>query len=225
MILAFFIPSIQYQWDRYQARLVVQQYVEMGDEFAREGSYKMAEEAFTKAYDLAEVKRLDIEVKRLSAKVKRIYQAPEWGSPLPEGLEEVDFQFLLHFEKGVEQPSEHASILTSYGVYLAHIGKLNEGETTIRKAIALNPKEALAYINLGNLLDQMGRKKEAEDAYKKALALDSKNSRVHYNLGLLFYELGMLKESEKEFATAIKLDPADSDAIKQKILVMEELAN
>lgn len=223
MVLAFFIPSIQDQWDRYQARCVIQQYVEIGDDFVKEENYKMAEEAFTKAYVLSEEKRLDIEVKRLSAKVNLIYQDPVWGSKPPEGLEEVDFQFLLHLKKGPEHTKERASILTSYGIYLASVGKTREGENAIKDAIRLNPNEVLAYINLGNLLDQVGKKEEARKAYQKAISLDPRNVRAHYNLGLMFSELGKLKEAETEFAKVIELDPSDTDAIDQRDLILKEL--
>ena len=161
MILAFFLPSIQDQWDRYQSRQIIQQYVEIGDDFVKEKNYKMAVEAFTKAYDLSSETRLDIEMKRLSAKVNLIYQDPVWGSAPPEGLEEVDFQFLLHMQKGTDQEIERASILTSYGVYLASVGRLKEAEKMMNEAIQLNPDEVLAYINLGNLLDQTGEKERA----------------------------------------------------------------
>lgn len=224
MILAFFIPSIQDQWDRYQARRVIQQYVVMGDDFVKEENYKMAEEAFTKAYELSEAKRLDIEVKRLNAKVNLIYQDPVWGSKPPEGLEEVDFQFLLHWQKGPAHTKERASIITSYGIYLASVGKTKEAERAIEEAIRLNPTEVLAYINLGNLLDQVGKKEEAGKAYQNAISLDPKNVRAHYNLGLLFSEQGKLNEAEKEFSKVIELDPSDTDAINQRDLILMEIA-
>ncbi|MEO7992238.1 MAG: tetratricopeptide repeat protein [Chryseolinea sp.] len=216
MILAFFIPSLQDQWDRYQSRKVIQQYVAIGDDFVKEENYTMAEEAFTKAYELSEEKRLDIEVKRLQAKVNLIYLDPVWGSKPPEGLEEVDFQFLLHLQKGADHTKERASILTAYGIYLASVGKTKEAEKEFDNAIQLNPIEVLAYINSGNLHDQVGKKNEAERAYQKAVTLDPKNIRAHYNLGLLFSEQGRLKEAEGEFAIASKLDPQDTDAINQR---------
>ena len=52
MILAFLIPSIQDQWDRYQSRRVIQQYVRIGDDFVREENFTMAEQAFAKAFEL-----------------------------------------------------------------------------------------------------------------------------------------------------------------------------
>ena len=223
MLIAFFIPSIQDQWDRYQARNIIQQYVEIGDDFVKEEKYKLALEAFTKAFELSEEKRLDIDVKRLRAKVNLIYQDPEWGSKPPEGLEEVDFEFLLHMHKGTGQTKERASILTSYGIYLASVDKIEEAERVIKEAIQLNPDEVLAYINLGNLLDQVGKKEEAEKAYQKAISIDPENVRAHYNLGLLLAEQDKLIEAEKEFAKAIKLDPRDSDAIHQRDLILEEI--
>ena len=222
MILAFFIPSIQDQWDRYQSRNIIQQYVEIGDDFVLEGNYKMAEEAFTKAFELSEEKRLDIEVKRLSAKVNLIYQDPVWGSKPPEGLEEVDFQFLLHLQKGSEYYKERASILTSYGIYLASVTRTKEAEKVIREAITLNPNETLAYINLGNLLDQIEKKKEAADAYEKAIALEPGNVRAHYNLGLLFSKMNKLKEAEKEFSKVLALDPEDTDAVQQRAMIHDQ---
>ena len=224
MILAFFIPSIQDQWDRYQSRRIIQQYVTMGDDFVREENFTMAEQAFAKAFELSDEKRLDIEVKRLSAKVNLIYMDPMWGSKPPEGLEDVDFQFLLHLQNDPEHKPERASILTSYGVYLAARGKTKEAEKTIRDAIHLNPREILAYINLGNLMDEQGRRDEAEKAYRQAITLSPQNVRAHYNLGLLFFEQGKLKESENEFSKAIQLDPNDTDAIRQRAIVLKQMA-
>jgi tetratricopeptide (TPR) repeat protein len=225
MILAFLIPSLQDQWDRYQSRRIIQQYARMGDEFVREENFTMAEQAFAKAFELSEEQRLDIEVKRLSAKVNLIYQDPVWGSKPPEGLEEVDFQFLLHLQNGPKHKRERASIMTSYGVYLATIGKPKEAEKTIHDAIRLNPREVLAYINLGNLMDEQGRRSEAEQAYRRAISLAPQNVRAHYNLGLLFLEQRKFKESEQEFSKAIQLDPHDTDAIGQRAIARKKIAN
>lgn len=224
MFLAFFIPSIQDQWDRYEARHIIQQYVKIGDDFVSEGNYKMAVESFTKAFELSEQKRLDIEVKRLSAKVNMIYQDPVWGTKPPEGLEEIDFQFLLHLKKKPGDVRERASILTSYGIYMAAIGKLPEAQQKILEAIRLNPKEVLAYINLGNLMDELGKKTEAEKAYFKAVQLDPENVRAHYNLGLLHMEQGKLKQAEIDFSSSIHLDSLDTDAIMQLDLVRRKLS-
>ncbi len=213
MILAFFIPSIQEQWDRYQSRKVIEQYEEIGNEFYTEEHYKMAEEAYARAFELSDQKRLDIEVKRLSARVHRINEDPAWGSNPPEDLQEADFQMLLHLQKGKDKARDRLYTLNSYGIFLAGQGSLKESRAAFDEALQLDSTEAHTYINLGNLLDQQRKYGEAEKAYLKAIALDSNNVRVHYNLGLLFLELQNPEKAAVEFGKVIKLDPADSDAV------------
>ncbi len=222
MMITFLIPSLQDQWDRYESRKIIQQYVELGDEFFTEKNYKLAEETYKKAYELSEEKRIDIEEKRLRAKINLIYQDLAWGSDLPEGLEDVDFQFLLHLQKGVPHNKERAETLTSYGIYLASVNRKKEAEKVINEAILLNPNEPLAYINLGNLMDELGKRTEAGGAYRKAISLDPRNVQAHYNLGLLFSESGKVKAANREFAKAIELDPADSDAINEQKLLWKQ---
>jgi tetratricopeptide (TPR) repeat protein len=222
MVLAFFIPSIQDQWDRYQSRNVVQQYVEMGDDFVKEQNYKLAEAAFTKAYDLSDSRRLDIEVKRLNARVSSIYQDPVWGS-VPEKLEDVDFEFLLHLQKQPGQSKERAFILTGYCIFLAARGEMDASRKAIDEAIRLNPNEVLAYVCLGNLLDQTNKKTEAEQAYHKAISIDAKNIHAHYNLGLLYAEQGELEKAKEEFNIVLKLNPREKDALIQRDLVAAEM--
>lgn len=221
MALAFFIPSVQDQWDRYQSRKIIEQYVDMGNDLFSEGRYKMAEDAYAKAYELSLDTRLDIEVKRLNAKINRINENPEWGSKPPEDLEEVDFQFLLHLQKGKDHEKERVSTLNCYGVFLANHGRVKESKAVFDEALQLDPTELLAYINLGNLYDQEGKKSEAEKAYKKALSLNPQDTWAHYNLGLLFFEQNKLPEAEKEFSKAKELEPEDPDVLKQYNLVVE----
>jgi tetratricopeptide (TPR) repeat protein len=223
MILAFFIPSLQEQWDRYGARKVVQQYEEIGDEFFEEERFEMAEQSYAKAFALSEDKRLDIEVKRLSAKVNRISSDPEWDSEPPEDIDESDFQLLLHLHKAKGDEKRRVPILNSYGIYLSAYGRLKEAEDAFEAAVKIDPNDILAYVNMGNLLDQLGKKKEAEAAYKKALALDPDNQRAHYNLGLLLEESGRLEEAEAELSKAVQLDPEDEDARTQHDLILKRL--
>lgn len=222
MALAFFIPSVQDQWDRYQSRKIIQQYVQVGDELFEEGHYKMSEDAYAKAYELSADTRLDIEVKRLNAKINRINENPEWTAKIPDDIEEVDFQFLLHMQKE-NQKKARVSTLNCYGVFLAKHGRLKESHAAFEEALQLDPGEVLAHVNVGNLYDQEGKKTEAEQAYKKALSLEPNNSWAHYNLGLLFYEQGKLTEANNEFKKAHELDPTAEDILKQYNLTQEEL--
>ncbi|MBS1543978.1 MAG: tetratricopeptide repeat protein [Bacteroidetes bacterium] len=221
MILAFFIPSLQEQWDRYQARKVIQEYEQLGDEFMDEDRYQMAEEAYAKAFELSELKRLDIEMKRLNARVNRIHENPEWDSELPDDLKEVDFQYLLHLQKKKNLTDDRFHTLNSYGIYLAAFDRYEEAHKAFDEALALRPNDALTWVNLGNLYDQERNLEQAQNAYKKALALEPDNPRAHYNLGLLYAAEHLKEEARSEFEKVLKLDPADSDAVEQLRLLGE----
>ena len=73
-------------------------------------------------------------------------------------------------------------------------------------------------------MDEQDKRDEAEKAYLQAITLAPQNARAHYNLGLLFLEQGKLKESENEFSKAMQLDPNDTDAIRQRAIVLKEIA-
>lgn len=222
MILAFFIPSLQDQWDRYQSRKVIQQYVSLGDAFFEEERFTMAEEAYQKAFTLSEEKRLDIEMKRLYAKISRVSIEPEWGSKIPEDLKEVDFQFLLHLQTEPHHLAERVSTLNSYGIFLVADKKLKEAEGAFSEALQLDSADVLAYINCANLLDQHGKKKEAEKFYLRAIQLEPENARAHYNLGLLYKEWKDTHRAIQELQKAIALDSADADA-KEALSSIEKI--
>jgi tetratricopeptide (TPR) repeat protein len=225
MILAFFIPSVQDQWDRYQARQVIEQYEKLGNDFFEEEHFEMAEEAYAKAFELSEEKRIDLEIKRLSAKINRIGSDPTWGSKPPEGLKDIDFQFLLHFQKGKDKAKHRVSTLNCYGVFLASVKRNKEAEKIFREAISLDSTDVLAFVNLGNLNFHRGKIVEARKYYKKAILVEPDNPRAHYNLGLLLLDQQLLEEAKTEFAKAVELDPGDIDAKTELDLITDKLKN
>ena len=223
MILAFFIPSIQDQWDRYQARQVIEQYEKLGNEFFEEEHFEMAEDAYAKAFELSEQKRLDIEVKRLDAKINRVNENPVWGGKLPDSLKEIDFQYLLHFQQ--DKGGEKTRVLNSYGVFLSSLGRLKDAEDAFNEAIHQEPNNDLAHVNLGSLFRHLGKWKEAKEEYLIALTIDPDNPRTHYNLGLLLVDLNQPEEARKELAKAAELDPQDADAKAELTALSERLGN
>lgn len=213
MLLAFFIPSLQDQYDRYQSRKVIGQYESLGNDFFEEEKYDMAEQAYQKAFELSDSKRLDLEIKRLQAKINRINIDPKWGAAAPEDLEEIDFQYVLHLQKGNDKA--RVSTLNSYGIFLAATRQPGRAEEIFLEAIRTDSMDSRAYINLGNLYDQQGKKSAAVKYYQQAIVLDADNARAHYNLGLLYQEQGLLTEAHSQFAAAFKADSADNDIREQ----------
>ncbi len=214
MILAFFLPSMQDQWDRFVARRVIQRHVELGRNFMREGKFTLASQAFEKALTLSDNKRLDIEEEQLEAKVQKINENPNWGVKNPDGLEESDFLYLLQLQQDVEQHKARAVTLNCYGAFLAAAKRWREAEEALREAARLNSSDAAVYVNLGNLLRDRDRHQEAEEAYRTAVRLDGRDSRVHYDLGLLLAETERPVEAEEAFKKAVALEPKDVDMLR-----------
>jgi Flp pilus assembly protein TadD/DNA-binding transcriptional regulator GbsR (MarR family) len=87
--------------------------------------------------------------------------------------------------------------------------RYQKAEQAYRRAIALDPKYAYPWNNLGNLLeDRLGRYAEAEAAYRQAIALDPKYAYPWNGLGNLQQDrLGRYAEAEQAYRQAIALDP------------------
>ncbi|HMZ48522.1 MAG TPA: tetratricopeptide repeat protein [Flavobacteriales bacterium] len=213
MLLAFLIPSMQDQWDRYQARRVIGQYEEMGDRFMGEDNYRMAEEAYAKAVELSEGRRLDVESKRLEARVFQMTTMTNWGDSVPGDLEEVDFQFLLHM--GPKDDSMRAMVLNAYGIFLASQQRPAEAEAAYQEAVTLDAKNPLIRINQGNLMDQMGRMQDAASAYRAAMRLDPGSVEAHYDLALLLLAQDSTVGAQKELMVASVLAPQDTAIIQR----------
>lgn len=215
MIIVFFIPSIQDQWDRYQSREIIQKYVKLGDSFYDEEHYDLAEQAYARAFELSEEKRIDVEVKRLSARVNRMGLESDWGAPPPEDIEDVDFQFLLQFQKEKEFDTQRVFTLNSYGIFLAAQEESEKAAVIFREALALDSTNVLVLINYGNLLDQTGKTQQASTYYNKALKLDPDNLQAHYNLGLVYRAEANDSLARHEFEQVIQLDSTYQEAAEQ----------
>jgi tetratricopeptide (TPR) repeat protein len=215
MIIVFFIPSIQDQWDRYQSRQIVQKYVKLGDDFFDEEQYDLAEQAYAKAFEMSEEKRLDAEIKRLSARVNRMGLESDWGATPPEDIEDVDFQFLLQFQKEEEFNRQRVFTLNSYGIFLAAKAEPEKAAAIFREALALDSSNVLVLINYGNLLDQTGKTQQAGTYYKKALKLEPDNVQAHYNLGLVYRGEKHDSLARREFERVTQLDSTYHEAAEQ----------
>jgi len=211
VLLAFLVPSIQDQWDRYEARKAVTRYAEVGHSLMQTAQYASAEKAFARALELAGNQRLDLLEARIKARVMRVYEDPTWRGAVPEDIEESDFAYLLQIENAARRPKERSTTLAAYGSWLAGEQRWPEAEQQLREAIRLDPKAAGPHVHLGNVLDDTGRPHDAEAEYRIAIQLDPKDAGAHYNLGLLLEDSGRQSLAEVEMRRYTELAPADPD--------------
>ena len=79
---------------------------------------------------------------------------------------------------------DHRVFLNS-GEILKDLGRLEEAEIWMRRAISLKPDYTIAHNNLGNILRAKNKLKEAESCYCKAITLNPDFTKAYYNLSTL----------------------------------------
>jgi tetratricopeptide (TPR) repeat protein len=77
----------------------------------------------------------------------------------------------------------------------------------LEQAAKMAPKNAQAWIDLGNTLMDAQRFGQAVDAYEKALALEPKNVAVLVDQGTCYRGIGKFDKAEEQYRKALKIDP------------------
>ncbi len=85
-----------------------------------------------------------------------------------------------------------------------------------RKALELNPQNAIAHSNLGGVLVTQGAVEEGVTHLKEALRLDPTNGSPYYNLGMLRAREGKVDEAVELLTRAVRYRPEIADA--QRVL-------
>ena len=116
------------------------------------------------------------------------------------------YQYLL--DTGLNDPS----IFSNYGIILFDLGKLEQAEKLVIKAIAIKPDLAEAHNTLGNILHSLGRLKEAEKSFLTAIKLKPNLGEIYSNLGNVLSDQGNLKEAELISRKGIDIDPNSATA-------------
>jgi tetratricopeptide (TPR) repeat protein len=208
VLLAFLIPSLQDQWDRYQTRAAI------GEQLMQDGQYQSAEQAFTRAVELAGFQRNDLLENQIRSRVMRVYENEEWRGPVAEDVTEADFAFLLQTETGPAFAIKRAATLAAYGAFLAGKKRYRDAEARLQESIQLDARNADAHVHLGNVYDDLKRPADAEREYRRAIALNPDDANAHYNLGLLLQDLQRPAEAEAELRVALARDPGNVEISK-----------
>ena len=81
-----------------------------------------------------------------------------------------------------------------------------------RGAIAADPSDLDAYIDLGLALHEAGRLQEARTVYDKALEACGADATLLFNLGVLLEDLRRIADAMDAYRGAVRLDPEFADA-------------
>ena len=122
------------------------------------------------------------------------------------------FEAAKYYKYLIKQGINDYRIFSNYGAFLNEIGKYEEAELELTKAISENPKYANSYYNLAVLYMGQENFEKAELEFKKAIKLKSDFTIAYYNLGFILRNLGRLKEAESFNQKALEIDPQFTDA-------------
>jgi len=104
-------------------------------------------------------------------------------------------------------------------------GDLNAAETLYRRVMKLDPNDAAAGLNLGNLLRNQSRTVEAEAAYRWAVKADPNFPPSWHNLADLLDESERLTEAIDCERRALDADPQYIDAMFNLALFLQRVGN
>jgi predicted O-linked N-acetylglucosamine transferase (SPINDLY family) len=101
----------------------------------------------------------------------------------------------------------HFDALHLSGLIAAKSEQFEIAETLITKAISVNPNNAPAYCNLGNVFLNQGKYDLATWNYSKALSLKPNYEEAIYSRGLAHQRLGDLNKAQQDYQAALLINP------------------
>lgn len=96
----------------------------------------------------------------------------------------------------------------SYGLVIQSVDfDFTGAEREFKRAVELDPKNAVAYVYYALLLTGLGRFDEAEASFRRALELEPASQNVNRNYGNFLMIVRRYDESEKQLRKTVELDP------------------
>ncbi len=99
----------------------------------------------------------------------------------------------------------------------------DEAEALYAKAIAFDPRLAIAYTNLGNVRFRRGDEAAALGYYHRALEIDPHQPEAHYNIGYVALEHGDAPSAVAHFEKALEADARFADAHFNLAMALERM--
>jgi len=128
---------------------------------------------------------------------------------------------IIFYEKLVKTAPDSYRVINNLGMEYANKGIYDKAEATYLKAIALDPKNPVAYHNIAGTYRDTGRTALALENFKKAIVLDPKFIFSYRSLAQLYFQLGNWEEAKKYLEVVARSDPEDQ-SVQRALRMIEE---
>jgi tetratricopeptide (TPR) repeat protein/serine/threonine protein kinase len=108
-------------------------------------------------------------------------------------------------------PSNVQALTTQAWAVLHDRGCKDTAEALYRRAIAVDPLNAITHFELGTLLSSTNDASGAEVCYRRAVELKPEHAKAHFNLGICLAKHNA-QEAEASYRRAIAIEPRFADA-------------
>ncbi|MGC4031979.1 MAG: tetratricopeptide repeat protein [Tepidisphaeraceae bacterium] len=108
--------------------------------------------------------------------------------------------------------SADAGLLTNAGVAQMRIGQPKKAAEYYEKALAVDPQNVPAHLNLSNTLFELGEFEASAGHLQEVVKLDPRNYVAYLNAGVVLTRLNDFVKAERMFRVAINLNPQSAEA-------------
>lgn len=114
---------------------------------------------------------------------------------------------IAHLRQACMAPRAPAVYSSNLAEMCRQKGLLAEGEQAARRAVAMDPRQAGAWNNLGIIVQEQGKLDESRQCLQRVLELEPDNAQAHNNMANTCKHLGLLDQAERHWMRALELVP------------------
>ncbi len=122
---------------------------------------------------------------------------------------------LTLFEYTLSVTENNPVIENSYGVALFNVGRTEEAETHLRKAVRIAPAFVLARNNLTKTYLKQGKLNEAIEHLNELISHNEGTAEIYYNLAAALEIQKKYEDAIKNYTKSLELNPRDPDTNKR----------
>ena len=115
------------------------------------------------------------------------------------------------YQQVLQISPSNADALNLLGFLAYQVGRCEVAANLIAKAIEVDSKQYIFFINLGLVRQEQGELDKSIEAYHKAIEINPNDARIYYNLGAAQKKQGKLDNAIQTYQQAIEINPDDAE--------------